>query len=48
MTATIERMLPDVPVLELADATVVKDGRPVLDRLSLTIAEGEHLSLIHI
>jgi iron complex transport system ATP-binding protein len=44
--ATIERMSSDVPVLELADATVVKDGRPVLDRVSLTIAEGEHTAII--
>lgn len=46
MTATIERMSADVPVLELADATVVKDGRPVLDRLTLRIAEGEHTAII--
>jgi iron complex transport system ATP-binding protein len=43
---TIERMSVDAPVLELADATVVKDGRPVLDRLTLTIAEGEHTAII--
>ena len=46
MTATINRMSSDVPVLELADATVVRDGRPVLDRLSLTIAAGEHTAII--
>jgi iron complex transport system ATP-binding protein len=44
--ATIERMSADVPILELADATVVKDGRRVLDHLSLTIAPGEHTAII--
>ena len=44
--ATIDRMSGDVPILELADATVLKDGRPVLDRLSLTIAEAEHTAII--
>jgi iron complex transport system ATP-binding protein len=44
--ATIERMSADVPILELADATVVKDGRPVLDRLTLRIGEGEHTAII--
>jgi iron complex transport system ATP-binding protein len=39
-------MSADVPILELADATVVKDGRRVLDRLSLTIAQGEHTAII--
>ena len=46
MTATIERMPADGPILELADATVVKDGRPVLDRVSLTIVEGQHTAII--
>ena len=36
------------PILEISDATVVKDDRPILDRLTLTIRDGEHLSLIHI
>lgn len=35
-----------VPLLELTDATVMKDGRPVLDRLSLTIHEGEHTAIL--
>jgi iron complex transport system ATP-binding protein len=34
------------PILELRDATVVKDGRRVLDGLELTIAEGEHTAII--
>lgn len=39
-------MSVDRPILELADATVVKDGRRVLDQLSLTIADGEHTAVI--
>ena len=35
-----------VPILELADATVVKDDRPVLHRLSLTIRDGEHTAIL--
>jgi iron complex transport system ATP-binding protein len=34
------------PILELRGATVVKDDRPVLDGLDLTIAEGEHTAII--
>ncbi len=34
------------PLLELRDATVIKDGRPVLDRLSLSIHEGEHTAIL--
>ncbi len=34
------------PLLELRDATVMKDGRPVLDRLTLTIREGEHAAIL--
>lgn len=34
------------PVLELNDATVLKDDRPVLDRLSLTIHAGEHTAIL--
>ena len=34
------------PVLELLDATVVKDERPVLDGLTLTIAAGEHTAIV--
>jgi iron complex transport system ATP-binding protein len=34
------------PILELSDATVVKDDRPVLDRLSLTIRDGEHTAIL--
>ena len=39
-------MPADAPVLELSDATVVKDGRRVLDRLNLRIADGEHTAII--
>lgn len=34
------------PLLELTDATVMKDGRPVLDRLSLTIPQGGHTAIL--
>ena len=34
------------PVLELVDATVVKADRPVLDRLNLTILDGEHSAIV--
>jgi len=46
LTPYNERMSADAPILELADATVLKDGRHVLDRLSLTIAQGEHTAII--
>lgn len=39
-------MPADAPVLELSQATVVKDGRRVLDRLNLRIAGGEHTAII--
>jgi len=44
--ATIGPMPADAPVLELSEATVVKDGRRVLDRLNLRIAGGEHTAII--
>jgi iron complex transport system ATP-binding protein len=34
------------PILELTGATVVKDGRRVLDNVSLTISEGEHTAIV--
>lgn len=34
------------PILELVDATVVKDGRRVLDSLTLTIRAGEHTAIV--
>ena len=34
------------PILELHDATVVKDGTNVLDGLSLTIEQGEHTAIL--
>jgi iron complex transport system ATP-binding protein len=34
------------PVLELHDATVLKDDKPVLDRVSLTINTGEHTAIV--
>ena len=38
-------MHPD-PVLELTDATVVRDGRRILDGLTLTIGVGEHTAIV--
>lgn len=34
------------PVLELVDATLVKDDRRILDNLNLTIREGEHTAIV--
>lgn len=34
------------PLLELTDATVMKAGRRVLDRLTLTIRDGEHTAIL--
>src|SRR4029077_20713678 len=34
------------PVLQLTDASVVKADRRVLDRLNLTISEGEHTAIV--
>ncbi len=34
------------PVLELIDATVVKEDRRILDRLTLTIHAGEHTAIV--
>lgn len=34
------------PVLQLTSATVVKDGRRVLDRIDLTIPGGEHTAIV--
>ena len=34
------------PVLELTSATVIRDDRPVLDRLTLTIHEREHTAIL--
>jgi iron complex transport system ATP-binding protein len=42
----MEFMSVDAPVLELSDATVVKDGRRVLDRLNLKIAQGNHTAIV--
>jgi iron complex transport system ATP-binding protein len=34
------------PILELSDATVIKDGAAVLDGVSLTICSGEHTAIV--
>ena len=34
------------PILELSDATVIKDGAAVLDGVSLTIRAGEHTAIV--
>lgn len=34
------------PILELVDATVIKDDRRILDRLTLTISAGEHTVIV--
>jgi iron complex transport system ATP-binding protein len=34
------------PILELCDATVLKDDRPVLDQVNLTIGSGEHTAIV--
>jgi iron complex transport system ATP-binding protein len=34
------------PILQLVDATVIKGDRSVLDRLTLTIREGEHTAIL--
>lgn len=34
------------PILQLHDATVLKDDRPVLDHVSLTIETGEHTAIV--
>lgn len=34
------------PILELRDATVIKDGRRILDGLTLTIRAGEHTAIV--
>jgi iron complex transport system ATP-binding protein len=34
------------PILELTDATVLKDDRAVLDGISLSIREGEHVAIL--
>ena len=38
--------MPDTPVLELNDATVVKGDRRVLDGLTLTIHAGQHTAIL--
>ena len=34
------------PILELVGATVMKDDRRILDRLTLTVAQGEHTAIV--
>jgi iron complex transport system ATP-binding protein len=38
--------VPADPLLQLTDATVIKGGACVLDRLNLTIREGEHTAIL--
>lgn len=40
------RSVSTPPLLELHDATVIKDGRTVLDRVSLTLRAGEHAAIL--
>ncbi|MFF2368964.1 ABC transporter ATP-binding protein [Agromyces sp. NPDC058110] len=37
---------PDVPVLRLDEVVFVRDGRTILDRVSLTVEAGEHWALL--
>ena len=39
---TIRSVCDRQPILQLHDATVIKDGRPVIDAVSLKIEDGEH------
>ena len=39
-------MMQDEPVLELSDATVVKNGVRILDALTLSIRTGEHTAIV--
>ena len=39
-------MISPSPVLELINATVLKDDRPILDALNLTIQAGEHTAIV--
>ena len=34
------------PILELVGATVMKDDRRILDRLTLTVAQGERTAIV--
>jgi len=34
------------PLLELHDVTVIRDGRPALSRVSLSIQDGEHVAIL--
>jgi iron complex transport system ATP-binding protein len=44
--STVDSRQSAVPILELHDATVLKDDRIVLDSLNLTIGEGEHTAIL--
>jgi iron complex transport system ATP-binding protein len=39
-------LLSEETVLELCDATIVKNGTPILDRVTLTIRSGEHTAIV--
>ena len=40
------RHAADPPLFELRNVTVVREGRPALDRVSLRLDEGEHLAIL--
>jgi iron complex transport system ATP-binding protein len=45
-TRPAQRGVEEPPILELADATVIKDDAVVLDGISLTIRPGEHTAIV--
>ncbi|MGW6268163.1 ABC transporter ATP-binding protein [Streptomyces sp. NPDC055060] len=45
-TPTGHPALPTSPVLHTADVTVVRDGRPILEEVTLTVRPGEHWALL--
>jgi iron complex transport system ATP-binding protein len=43
---SLNRMSRRSPIVELVDATVIRGGAPVLDRISLSIQHGEHTAIL--